>query len=80
MLPGLLIKITSRAFSLDVSEVAELITSSTTLCIATSFSPCASKKRYSAEKIVERASIREESIFTFLIPAESCEFNADPVK
>ena len=64
-------KITSRAFSFDVRDVAELITSSITFRTAASFSPCANRKRYSAPKIVERASIRDESKFTFLIPVPS---------
>ena len=73
-------KTTSLAFSFVVSEVAELMMSLITLNTASSFSPSANKKRYSAENIVERASMRDDSRFTFLIPVANCELSADPVK
>ena len=71
---------TSLAFSFDVSDVAELMMSLITLNTAASFSPSANRKRYSAENIVERASIREDSRFTFLMPVASCELSAEPVR
>ena len=62
---------TSRAFSLLVNVVAELITSSTTSSTTESFSPWANKNRYSAVNIVERASTSAEFKFTSLTPADN---------
>ena len=62
---------TSRAFSSEVKVVAELITSSTTFWTTVSFSPWANKNRYSAVKIVDRASTKAEFRFTSLTPADN---------